>query len=39
MKISILVGTVVWLYALSVLKRARLSAYFFIVGSAGLLRA
>lgn len=36
MKISILVGTVVWLYALSVLKRARLSAYFFIVGSAGL---
>ncbi|MCI1553090.1 MAG: exosortase family protein XrtG [Levilactobacillus sp.] len=36
MKISILIGTVVWLYALSVLKRARLSAYFFIVGSAGL---
>lgn len=36
MRVSILLGTVVWLYALSVLKRARLSAYFFIVGSAGL---
>ncbi|AVK61157.1 exosortase family protein XrtG [Lactobacillus sp. CBA3605] len=36
MNVYILLGTVVWLYVLSVLQRARLSAFFFIVGSAGL---
>ncbi|WP_461216055.1 exosortase family protein XrtG [Lacticaseibacillus sp. GG6-2] len=36
MSIYILIGTIVWLYVLSVLKRARLSAFYFIVGSAGL---
>ncbi|MFC6165360.1 MULTISPECIES: exosortase family protein XrtG [Lactiplantibacillus] len=36
MDVNILLGTVGWLYALSVLKRARLSAFTFIVGSAGL---
>ncbi len=36
MSIYILIGAVIWLYALSVLKRARLSAFYFIVGSAGL---
>ncbi|WP_334329219.1 exosortase family protein XrtG [Companilactobacillus sp. HBUAS59699] len=36
MNIYILLGIVVWLYMLSVLKRAQLSAFFFIVGSAGL---
>lgn len=32
----LLLGTIIWLYMLSVLKRARLTAYYFIVGSAGL---
>ncbi|WP_204121247.1 MULTISPECIES: exosortase family protein XrtG [Levilactobacillus] len=36
MRVSILLGIVVWLYVLSVLKRARLSAFYFIAGSAGL---
>ncbi|KRK80174.1 exosortase family protein XrtG [Companilactobacillus nodensis] len=36
MNVYILLGIVVWLYMLSVLKRAQLSAFFFIVGSAGL---
>ena len=36
MNIKILLGIVIWLYGLSVLKRARLSAFYFIVGSAGL---
>ncbi|WP_127849032.1 exosortase family protein XrtG [Lacticaseibacillus hulanensis] len=36
MSIFLLIGTVVWLYVLSVLKRARLAAFYFIVGSAGL---
>lgn len=36
MSIYLLIGTIVWLYVLSVLKRARLSAFYFIVGSAGL---
>lgn len=36
MNITILLGIVVWLYILSVLKRAQLSAFFFIIGSAGL---
>lgn len=36
MNIYILLGIVVWLYMLSVLKRAQLTAFFFIVGSAGL---
>ncbi|WP_390410254.1 exosortase family protein XrtG [Lacticaseibacillus jixiensis] len=36
MGIYLLIGAAVWLYVLSVLKRARLSAFYFIVGSAGL---
>ncbi|MGX6394882.1 exosortase family protein XrtG [Lactiplantibacillus pentosus] len=36
MNLKILLGIVIWLYGLSVLKRARLSAFYFIVGSAGL---
>ncbi|TBX41805.1 exosortase family protein XrtG [Lactiplantibacillus paraplantarum] len=36
MNVKILLGIVIWLYGLSVLKRARLSAFYFIVGSAGL---
>ncbi|MFC6202924.1 exosortase family protein XrtG [Lactiplantibacillus nangangensis] len=36
MNVYILLGTVGWLYVLSVLKRAQLSAFFFIIGSAGL---
>jgi len=36
MNINILLGMVAWLYGLSVFKRARLSALFFIFGSAGL---
>ncbi|AKP64987.1 hypothetical protein FC99_GL001345 [Levilactobacillus koreensis JCM 16448] len=32
----LLFGMIGWLYAISVLKRARLSAYYFIVGSVGL---
>lgn len=36
MNIKILLGIVIWLYGLSVLKRAWLSAFYFIVGSAGL---
>lgn len=36
MSIYLLIGIVIWLYALSVLKRAQLSAFHFIVGSGGL---
>lgn len=36
MNIYLLIGIVVWLYLLSILKRARLSAFYFIVGSGGL---
>ncbi len=36
MNIYLLIGIVVWLYILSILKRARLSAFHFIVGSGGL---
>ncbi|ANZ59916.1 exosortase family protein XrtG [Secundilactobacillus paracollinoides] len=36
MSIYLIIGIVVWLYALSILKRAGLSAFHFIVGSAGL---
>ena len=36
MSIYLLIGTAIWLYVLSVLKRARLSAFYFIAGSAGL---
>lgn len=36
MNTYIIIGTVVWLYALSILKRARLSAFHFMVGSGGL---
>ncbi|WP_155286353.1 exosortase family protein XrtG [Lacticaseibacillus zhaodongensis] len=36
MSLYLLIGTILWLYVLSVLKRARLSAFMFIVGSAGL---
>lgn len=36
MSIYLLIGIVVWLYALSILKRAQLSAFHFIVGSGGL---
>lgn len=36
MNIYLLIGIVVWLYLLSILKRARLSAFHFIVGSGGL---
>ncbi len=32
----LLIGTLLWLYVLSVLKRTQLPAYFFIVGSVGL---
>lgn len=32
----LILGTIVWLYALSVLRRVQLPAYFFIVGSVGL---
>lgn len=36
MNIYLLIGIVVWLYLLSILKRARLSAFHFIIGSGGL---
>ena len=36
MSIFQIIGAVVWLYALSVLKRSKLYAFFFIVGSVGL---
>lgn len=36
MNAYLIVGIVVWLYAISILKRARLSAFYFIVGSGGL---
>lgn len=36
MSIYLLIGIVIWLYALSILKRAKLSAFHFIVGSGGL---
>lgn len=36
MNLKILLGIALWIYGLSVLKRARLSAFYFIVGSAGL---
>ncbi|RRG09144.1 MAG: exosortase family protein XrtG [Lactobacillus sp.] len=36
MNVYIIVGTIIWLYVLSVLKRSKLSAFFFIVGSGGL---
>jgi exosortase family protein XrtG len=36
MSIYLIIGTVVWLYILSILKRAHLSAFHFIVGSGGL---
>ncbi|OIK56439.1 exosortase family protein XrtG [Oenococcus oeni] len=32
----ILIGTLIWVYILSVLKRAKLSAFYFITGSVGL---
>lgn len=32
----LLLGTIIWIYVLSVLRRAHLPAYFFIVGSVGL---
>ncbi|OIM02122.1 exosortase family protein XrtG, partial [Oenococcus oeni] len=32
----ILIGTIIWVYILSVLKRAKLSAFYFITGSVGL---
>lgn len=36
MNLKIILGIALWIYGLSVLKRARLSAFYFIVGSAGL---
>ena len=35
MNIFLLIGVILWLYALSVLKRAELPAIYFIVGSVG----
>lgn len=32
----LIIGTVIWLYVLTVLKRTQLMAYFFIIGSVGL---
>lgn len=36
MNIYLIIGIVIWLYSLSILKRAHLSAFHFIVGSGGL---
>lgn len=36
MSIILLIGIIAWLYGLSVLKRAELPAYYFILGSVGL---
>lgn len=36
MNIYVLIGIVVWLYLLSVMKRSKLSAFYFILGSVGL---
>lgn len=36
MNIYQIIGAIIWLYVISVLKRANLSAFFFIVGSVGL---
>lgn len=36
MSIYLIIGTIVWLYALTILKRAKLPAFYFIVGSGGL---
>lgn len=36
MNVWLIIGSIIWLYSLSVLKRVQLPAYFFIVGSIGL---
>lgn len=36
MSIYLIIGIIVWLYILSILKRAQLSAFHFIFGSGGL---